>query len=83
MKKIWYIVQYVILILLLLGMISSISLGDLRLIFKGILLILFWVSLILENKSPKKNKAVTIIYQVSGAIIVILTIMSILFGLKF
>lgn len=83
MKKIWNIVQYVILILLLLGMINSIRLGDLRLIFKGILLILFWSSMILENKSPKKNKAITIIFQVSGAIVVILTIMSIFFWFEF
>ena len=83
MKKIWNIVQYVILILLLLGMINSISLGDLRLIFKGILLILFWSSMILENKSPKKNKAITITFQVSGTIVVILTIMSLFFGFQF
>lgn len=82
-KKIWDIIQYVILFLLILCIISAISLGDLGLIFKGILLTLFLVSMIFKNKATKENKTLTTIYQASGAVIVILTIMSILFGFKF
>lgn len=80
LKKVWNVFQYTILVILLISTVNAIYLRNLQRIFGGVIFVIFWTTMILENKSSKKNKVVSIIYYTTGAIILAINIMAVLFG---
>ena len=59
MKKVWEIVKYFFLIISIIGIILCIYKKELYLVLKGFLLLIFWISMILEDSPINKNKIVT------------------------
>lgn len=59
MKKLLDIVKYFFLVISIIGITLCIYKKELYLVFKGFLLLIFWISLILEDKTINKNKIVT------------------------
>ncbi len=82
LKKILNVFQYIILVILLISTANAIYLRSLQHIFGGIILVIFWATMILENKLSKKNKVVSITYYTTGTIILVINIIAILFGLN-
>ncbi len=81
-KKIWNIFKYVLLIILIISTINALYLHELRRMLNGIILILFWISMILRQKSLERNKVVSIVYYTTSVIIVASTIIEVFFGLN-
>lgn len=50
--------------------------------FDGIILILFWISMILKDKSSDKNKVASIVYYSTAVIIAASIILEVFFGLN-
>ena len=75
MKKLWNIVQYFVVFVSIIGIVICIYKRELYLMFKGILCLLLWISMILENKISDKNK---IIKKFSWGAIIVLISLSIL-----
>ena len=69
-----------ILVILLISTANAIYLRSLQHILGGIILVIFWATMILENKSSKKNKVVSITYYTTGTIILVINIIAVLFG---
>ncbi|MBC5997641.1 hypothetical protein EAI30_12355 [Romboutsia ilealis] len=80
LKKIWIVLQYIVLVILLMSFATAIYLGNLQRIFGGIIFITFWITMMLENKSPNKNKIVSTLFYTTGAIILVVNIAAVLFG---
>lgn len=59
MKKVWEIVKYFFLVISIIGIILCIYKKELYLVLKGFLLLIFWISMILEDSPINKNKIVT------------------------
>ena len=67
--------------MLIIMTINALYLHEPRRIRDGIILILFWVSMILKQKSPEKNKLVSIVYYTTSAMIVVSTMLGVFWGL--
>ena len=81
-KKIWNILKYILLIAVIIGTVNGLYLNELRRVRDGIILILFFISMIVIDKSSKSNKFVSIVYYTTGAMIVISTILDVFCGLN-
>lgn len=80
LKKVWNVFQYITLVILLISFTTAIYLRNLQRILGGIIFITFWVTMILENKSPNKSKVVSTLFYTTGAIILVVNIAAVLFG---
>lgn len=76
-KKIWNIINYVLLVVVIISLINALYLHELRRIPDGIILILFFISMMLREKSSKPNKFVSIVYYTTSAIIVASTMLDV------
>lgn len=81
LKRIWNIFKYVLLVILIVITINAFYLHEPRRIRDGIILILFWVSMILKQKSQEQNKFVSVVYYITSVLIVVSTILEVFFGL--
>lgn len=79
LKKIWNVIQYIILIIVIVATAKAIYLRSLVHILGGAIFVLFWITMILENKSPKKNKVISGIYYITSAIILVVNIIAIVY----
>lgn len=77
LKKVWNIIQYIILIIVLIATARAIYLGSLLHILGGVIFALFWITMILENKLSKKNKVISSIYYTTSVIILFANIIAI------
>ena len=82
MKKTWNIFKYVFIVILIIMTINAFYLHELRRVRDGIILILFWISMILKQKSPEENKFVSLVYYTTSVLIVVSTILEVFFGLS-
>lgn len=80
-KKIWNVIQYFILIVLIIATSQAIYLRHLPQIFGGFLILAFWISMMLEHKLPKKNKIVSTVCYTTSGIIILLNIVAFVFNL--
>ena len=81
-KKIWKIFRYLLLAILIISTINALYLHESKLMFDGIILILFWISMILKDKSLDKNKVASIVYYSTAVIIAASIILEVFFGLN-
>lgn len=81
-KKFWNIFKYVSLIVLIIITINALYLHEVRRVRYGIILILFWISMILRQKSSEQNKFVSIVYYTTSIIIVASTMLEVFWGLS-
>ncbi len=81
-KNIWNIFRYLLLAILIISSINALYLHELKLMFDGIILILFWISMILKDKSSDKNKVASIVYYSTAVIIAASIILEVFFGLN-
>lgn len=65
------ITTYILVILAIIQTVSSIFLGNVILIFKGMIYIAFTISLFFKAKSTNKNKVVEITFFISVALIIL------------
>lgn len=72
MKKVWGIISYILLILVIIGTIKAIFVGDIKLIVKSLVYLPFTTSLVLQNRLKNKNKVVEIIFWISSGMIIFL-----------
>ena len=79
LRRIWNVIQYIVLVVLLISFITAISLRDTKRILGGIIIITFWITMILENKYPNKNKIVTTLFYITGTLILVINIAAMLF----
>lgn len=73
-KKVFDVIQYSILVLLVIATANAIYINSLPHIFSGSLLVLFWASMIFENKFPNKNKLISTIYYLTLVIIILINL---------
>lgn len=82
LKRIWNIFKYVLLVILIIITMKAFYLHEPGRIRDGIILILFWISMILKQKSPEQNKFVSVVYYTTSVLIVVSTILEVFFGLS-
>ena len=81
-KKLWNVFKYIVLILLIISMLSTLYLQDVYRTLEGIILILFWVAMILKEKLSQPNKFISSVYHMTSVLIVTYTVVEVLFGFK-
>ena len=81
-KKLWNVFKYIVLILLIISMLSTLYLQDVYRTLEGIILILFWVAMILREKLSQPNKFISSVYHMTSVLIVTYTVVEVLFGFK-
>lgn len=80
-KKVWNVIQYFILIVLIVATTQAIYSRHLPEIFGGFLILTFWISMMLEHKLPNKNKIVSTLCYTTSGIIILLNIVAFVFNL--
>lgn len=75
MKKIWDVVKYFFFAISIIGIILCTYKKEFYLVFKGFLILIFWSSMILEDKLINKNKIAT---KTSWGCLIVLISLSIL-----
>ena len=75
MKKFWIKLAYFFAFTSIVGIVMSVYKRELYLIFKSIILLLFWICTILEDKLSDKNKVAT---KISWGLLIVLTSLSVL-----
>lgn len=75
MKKLWTKLAYFFAFTSIVGIVMSVYKRELYLIFKSIILLLFWICTILEDKLSNKNKVAT---KISWGLLIVLTSLSVL-----
>lgn len=75
MKKLWTKLAYFFVFTSIVGIVMSVYKRELYLIFKSIILLLFWICTILEDKLSDKNKVAT---KISWGLLIVLTSLSVL-----
>lgn len=81
-KKLWNVFKYIVLILLIISMLSTLYLQQGYRTLEGIILILFWVAMILREKLSQPNKFISSVYHMTSVLIVTYTVVEVLFGFK-
>ena len=75
LKKFWIKLAYFFAFTSIVGIVMSVYKRELYLIFKSIILLLFWICTILEDKLSDKNKVAT---KISWGLLIVLTSLSVL-----
>ena len=82
MKSFWKIFRYILLIILAISTLNALYLNEISRAVDGVILILFFISMILKDKSSNPNKLTSIVFYATGIIIIVSTMLEVFFGLS-